>query len=157
MFFGLLAVASFISGKFISLRELVIMSEDSPKGENKQETPLGDIDSLLAAASDSLADVDEQLGQEDGAENQTPIQEKDADFTSPDNRVDKVDNTLDNLEQELNTLLDEVSEDDKPQQVNEDDKQQQAGEDDSQNNIDDVLAELVEELEQDEPETVEDE
>lgn len=133
------------------------MSEDSPKNENKQETPSGDIDSLLAAAVDSLADVDEQLGQEDSAENQTPTQEKDADFTSPDNRVDKVDNTLDNLEQELNTLLDEVSEDDKPQQVSEDDKPQQAGEGDSQNNIDDVLAELADELEQDEPETVEDE
>jgi hypothetical protein len=133
------------------------MSEDSPKGENKQETPPGDIDSLLAAAANSLAEVDEQLGQEDSAENQTAIQEKDADFTSPDNRVDKVDNTLDNLEQELNTLLDEVSENDKPQQVSEEDKPKQAGEDDSQNNIDDVLAELTEELEQDEPETVEDE
>ncbi len=133
------------------------MSEDSPKGENKQETPLSDIDSLLAAAANSLAEVDEQLGQEDSAENQTAIQEKDADFTSPDNRVDKVDNTLDNLEQELNTLLDEVSENDKPQQVSEEDKPQQAGEDDSQNNIDDVLAELAEELKQDEPETVENE
>ncbi|MCK4628022.1 MAG: hypothetical protein KAT56_03405 [Sedimentisphaerales bacterium] len=139
-----------------------------------ESTQPGDIDGLLAAAADSLADVDDQLGQDDSAENQASIQEKDVDLTSPGNRVSEVDNTLDNLEKELNTLLEEVSEDDEPKQVNEQvNEADKSGTEnqtadiptdtateapaESANNIDDVLAELAEELEQDEPVTAEDE
>jgi len=79
-----------------------------------ENTETADVDSLLAAAADSLADLDEQLGEappaadDNTATNANAAEQKPAD-TSPDHKITRVDQTLENLQKDLNGLANQVN------------------------------------------------
>ena len=130
-----------------------------------------DIDNLLSDVESSLSDVSEQLGEskeDDVSEENAAVDQKNSNLSGTEEKISKVDNTLEELQNDLGDLVNQINEssektEDKQLSIEtavetEDGRETQSSQTSqakdtnspdaqSEENVDDMLAELADELE----------